>query len=333
MSELLSDTQPPLWPPALLEEWGVLGREAPADEATLARQLDLPEPVIQHLVGVYGPLTERLARRLPTFDQPMVLGINGAQGTGKSTAAEVIAHMLELRGFSVCRLSIDDLYLTRAERAELAQSVHPLLATRGVPGTHDVRLGLQLLSDLAEAGPATHLSIPRFDKARDDRRPESQWEPWQGRPHLVVFEGWCVGARPQPEEALTEPMNELERTEDPDGRWRRYVNEQLKGYEALFSQLDDLLMLKAPSFEQVYQWRSEQEEALARTMAAKGEETAGLMSSAQLRRFIDHYERLTRWILTEMPERADLVFSLNRQHRVDRICAPSASTSSGETAL
>ncbi len=319
MNELSPDSS--IWPMALLDDWGVLGREAPVDLPALACHLSLPEAITEHLARVYGPLTERLARRLPTLEQPMVLGINGAQGTGKSTAAEVLAHMLELRGFSVCRLSIDDLYLTRAERAELAEAVHPLLATRGVPGTHDVKLGLQLLSDLAEAGPATHLSIPRFDKARDDRRPASEWEPWQGRPHLVVFEGWCVGARPQPEEALTEPMNELERTEDTDGRWRRYVNEQLKGYEALFSQLDHLLMLKAPSFEQVYQWRSEQEESLARKMAAKGEDTSGLMSSTQLRRFIGHYERLTRWILTEMPERADLVLSLNPEHRVERITA------------
>lgn len=319
MNELSPDS--PLWPRTLLDDWGVLGREAPVDLPILARDLSLPESIAGHLADVYGPLTERLARRLPTLEQPMVLGINGAQGTGKSTAAEVIAHMLELRGFSVCRLSIDDLYLTREERAELAGEVHPLLATRGVPGTHDVKLGLQLLSDLEEAGPATQLSIPRFDKARDDRRPREQWEPWQGRPHLVVFEGWCVGARPQPEEALTEPMNELERAEDPDGRWRRYVNEQLKGYEALFSQMDHLLMLKAPSFEQVYQWRSEQEEALARKMKAKGEDTSGLMTPAQLRRFIDHYERLTRWILAEMPERADLVLSLNPAHRVERISA------------
>lgn len=319
MNELSSD--PLLWPTALLDEWGVLGREAPVDLPALSHHLSLPEAVTGHLAGVYGPLTERLARRLPTLGRPMVLGINGAQGTGKSTAAEVIAHMLELRGFRVCRLSIDDLYLTRADRAELAGEVHPLLATRGVPGTHDVKLGLQLLSDLEEAGPVTQLTIPRFDKARDDRRPPEQWEPWQGRPHLVVFEGWCVGACSQPDEALTEPMNELERTEDPDGRWRRYVNEQLKGYDALFSQMDHLLMLKAPSFEQVYQWRSEQEEALARKMKAKGEDTSGLMSSAQLRRFIGHYERLTRWILTEMPERADLVFSLNTEHRVERITA------------
>ncbi|WP_211224486.1 phosphoribulokinase [Marinimicrobium agarilyticum] len=317
MNELSPD--PSLWPTALLEDWGVFGREAPVDLPALALELSLPEDITGHLASVYGPLTERLARRLPTLEQPMVLGINGAQGTGKSTAAEVIAHMLELRGFSVCRLSIDDLYLTREERAELAGEVHPLLATRGVPGTHDVKLGLQLLSDLAEAGSATQLSIPRFDKARDDRRPPEQWEPWQGRPHLVVFEGWCVGARAQPDTALTEPMNDLERTEDPDGRWRRYVNEQLKGYEALFSQMDHLLMLKAPSFEQVYQWRSEQEEALARKMKAKGEDTSGLMASAQLRRFIDHYERLTRWILAEMPERADLVLSLNPAHRVERI--------------
>ncbi len=317
--------QTPLpWPSPLLERWGVKGREAPADIPLLARHLRVSEALALYLARLYGPLAERLARCLPTRPQPLMLGINGAQGTGKSTAAEVIAHLLELRGFGVCRLSIDDLYLTRAERQRLAEQVHPLLATRGVPGTHDTAQGLELLQALKHADADTQVSIPRFDKAQDDRRAEADL--WQGRPHLVVFEGWCVGARPQPETALEPPLNALEREDDASGLWRRFVNEQLADYQRLFACLDHLIMLKAPSFEQVYRWRSEQEAALEKQLKEEGRTGAHLMSAQELQRFIDHYERLTRWILSEMPERADLVLALNTDHRVERITALGATT-------
>ena len=311
-----------LWPAALLERWGVRGREAPADIPLLSRHLRVTEALAGYLARLYSPLAERLARCLPTLSQPLVLGINGAQGTGKSTAAEVIAHLLELRGFRVCRLSIDDLYLTRCERQRLADEVHPLLTTRGVPGTHGVAMGEALLQALTQADADTRVTLPRFDKAQDDRRAEG--ELWQGRPHLIIFEGWCVGARPQEEAALEPALNALEREEDPDGRWRRYVNAQLEGYQGLFARLNHLILLRAPSFEQVFQWRSEQEAALKKQLEDERRTGTHLMTPPMLQRFIDHYERLTRWILQEMPERADLVLALDTHHRVEQITASGA---------
>lgn len=310
-----------LWPESLLRQWGVLGEDTPSDPAHLARQLALPVGVAEHLTAVYSPLAERLTRRLPLQNEPKILGINGAQGTGKSTAAEVLAYLLAVRGFKVCCLSIDDLYLTLAEREQLAASVHPLLRTRGVPGTHDVALGLRLLEQLKAAEADTKVRIPRFDKALDDRCAPEDFDVWEGRPHLIIFEGWCLGAKPQDRAALEVPANELERREDAGGGWRRYVNEQLQAYQALFDQLDYLIMLKAPSFEQVYEWRAEQEQALEQKMAAQGRAASHLMSAEGLRRFIQHYERLTRWILEEMPQRADLLLELSPAHRIQRITA------------
>lgn len=325
-----------VWPRALLDAWGVnVGADTEESrrlEAVLADRLRLPLAVARHLVAVYSPLVASLAGRLPQSPRPPVLGINGAQGTGKSTAAEVIAELLGERGFRVCCLSIDDLYLTRAERAVLAETVHPLLQTRGVPGTHDLPLGLSLIHRLRAAGPDSEVAIPRFDKARDERRPEAQWELWRGRPDLVIFEGWCLGARPEPESVLAEPVNALEQFEDPEGRWRRYANTQLQAYQPLFAQLDYLVMLKAPSFEQVYQWRSEQEVALAQRLAEKGDKTGKIMSDEQLQRFIQHYERLTRWILREMPTRADLLLRLDADHRVERVETPSSGEASADPA-
>ena len=246
-------------------------------------------------------------------DEPLVLGICGSQGSGKTTLAEALrAELSDLRGLSVAVLSLDDLYLSSAARVRLSQEVHPLLRTRGVPGTHDVDLGLDVIQRLVSSTSTGITRIPRFDKALDEPRPVECWDEFRGRADVVIFEGWCVGAVPQSESALVAPINELERVSDPDGRWRRYVNYQLAGrYKTLFAMLDSLLLLCAPSFEIVFEWRQEQERKLASATALSGR--GKIMSDDELHRFIMHYERLTRHILSEMTGRADVVLRLDAQ--------------------
>jgi len=316
-----SNKTPSLWPNTLLQSWQLDGSDPMADPQRVAGHLDLPLAVSEHLSLVYTPLAQRLTQRLPQWQTVPVLGINGAQGTGKSTAAALLAVLLSREGFKVCCLSIDDLYLTRRERAQLAKEQHPLLQTRGVPGTHDLRLGIDLLDSLQNADETSRIAIPRFDKAADDRKPKRDWEHWQGRPDLIIFEGWCLGARPEPTSALALPVNQLEWKQDPGGLWRHFVNRQLEAYQSLFGRLDFLVMLKAPSFDQVYSWRAEQEEALKARLQAQGQPLQRAMSDEQLRHFIEHYERLTRWILQDLPGRSDLVLSLNPEHRVESIHA------------
>ncbi len=237
--------------------------------------------------------------------RPLIVGICGSQGSGKSTVCKSLAGRFSQAGVSVANLSLDDLYLTRAERETLAKHVHPLLRTRGVPGTHDTKVGVHTLNALAHGG---RVPMPRFDKAIDDRRPPSQWDSMQGPTQLVLFEGWCVGARPQPLAALDQPVNALEANEDVDGRWRRYVNDALGGeYQRLFAKIDLLVLLAAPSFDVVLKWRTQQEQEL-RAQASSA--SWGVMNDAALARFVQHYERLTRHILIEMPGRADLVIRL-----------------------
>ncbi len=247
-------------------------------------------------------------------DCPLVVGLCGAQGIGKSTLARSVAAQLKSRGLSVLLLGLDDLYLSRTERQALAERVHTLLATRGVPGTHDVALGLALLD---AAGRSGTLALPRFDKAQDDRTPPTSWPAIATPVDIVLFEGWCVGALPQAKQELVEPVNDLERLEDPEGIWRRYANDALAGpYQQLFGRIDTLILLAAPGFEVVASWRQEQEDALRATLPAG----ARTMDSTRIARFIAHYERLTRHILAEMPGRADLVLRLDRQRRLD--CDP-----------
>lgn len=242
---------------------------------------------------------------------PLVVGVCGSQGSGKSTVCKTLTTRLTESGLKVANLSLDDLYLPLAERVTLAKHVHPLLKTRGVPGTHDIKLGVHTLHALAHGG---CVPLPRFDKAIDDRRPKEEWDSIEGPAQVVLFEGWCVGARPQTLDALDRPVNALEANEDVDGRWRRYVNDALGGeYQRLFAKIDFLVLLASPSFDVVLKWRTQQEHDLR---AQTTGDSSGVMSDAALVRFIQHYERLTRHILIEMPGRADLVIRLGADRSV-----------------
>lgn len=246
--------------------------------------------------------------------RPLVVGLCGSQGSGKSTLAAALLPRLTAQGFRTAILSLDDLYLTATDRATLGETVHPLLRTRGVPGTHDIALAHRMGDALGRPGT---VQMPRFDKAADDRAAETS--PVEAPVDLILFEGWCVGARPEAPEALAEPVNALERNEDPDDRWRRFVNMSLAGtYRTLFDRIDRLILLAAPSFDVVHRWRTEQEDEL-RTRSPAG---AALMDAAAIAHFIQHYERLTRHILAEMPGRADIVLRLNDDRGVIAVERP-----------
>jgi len=239
-----------------------------------------------------------------------VLGVSGGQGAGKTTLSVLLERALASVGFRAVSLSLDDFYLTRAERQHLGRQVHPLLATRGVPGTHDVALAAGVLAEL-QAGRGCR--CPRFDKAADDRLPASGDRVIEAGVDVVIFEGWCVGAPPQPAADLTTPCNTLEAREDPAGDWRRFVNQRLAGdYAPLWGRLDELLYLKVPDIAAVVRWRTEQEQQLAADQR---------MQPAALERFVAHYERLTLWMAQVLPERAQLVGFLDENHRLADLLA------------
>lgn len=243
-----------------------------------------------------------------------VVGINGAQGSGKSTLARWLDAELGRRGLRVATLSLDDCYLGRAARAELAARVHPLLATRGVPGTHDVALGQRLLRDLPRLAAGAEQALPTFDKAGDERIDATAARAQAGPVDLLLFEGWCVGTPPQAAAQLARPCNALEAREDADGRWRAWVNAQLAGpYARWWAGCDALVMLRVPGWEAVHDWRAQQERE---TAAAAPDGRAPLLEPAALQRFLQHYERLTRHTLQTLPERADALLELDLAHSV-----------------
>ena len=284
----------------------------------------LPKEFMSTISDFYKPLAEKIIQNSNkrNSSQFLFLGLQGTQGSGKSTCAAFLKLLFEeAYKKRTLVISIDDFYLTLNERQTLANEVHPLLITRGVPGTHD--LGL-LQNTLQACNDLTNLPFqaPVFNKAADDRHPPSNWQTINEPVDIIILEGWCVGIPPQSEGALNKAINELELKEDSEKNWRKYVNQQLKGnYAELYAQFDHLITLQAPSFECVYEWRLLQEQKLKHSLMELGKEknATKVLSPIELKRFISHYERLTRHALEVLPEKSDWVLSLNADHSFSRL--------------
>jgi D-glycerate 3-kinase len=269
----------------------------------------LPASYVQQVDEWFLPLAMWLCELRDTAGGTILVGINGAQGTGKTTLCKVLEMLTDEAGWRSLTVSLDDYYFSHDVRQRLAEAIHPLLATRGVPGTHDIPLLLKSLDALRNN---ERPRMPRFDKATDDREPEKNWPKVTAGVDIILLEGWCIGCRPETEEALLFPVNSLEEDEDVDQRWRRHVNACLAGdYADLFRQLDALVMLEAPSMHAVLDWRKLQERKLQ--AQRRGD---AVMDEAELDRFVQHYERITRHSLEEMPARADYVLTLAENHQV-----------------
>ncbi|MEX2475669.1 hypothetical protein [Marinobacter sp.] len=288
----------------------------------LIDQEALPPSYVSTVERTILPLAEHIAEQFQQKQAAVIVGVHGAQGTGKSTLTLFLKQLLD-HHFNVrtASFSLDDIYLTKVEREHLAQSVHPLLLTRGVPGTHDVGLGERVLDQLLAASAGTRVPVPVFDKAIDDRLSEDQWPGFEGPADVVLVEGWCMGAVPvKDRRELSAPVNALELSEDPDAIWRHYVNDCLDdGYRAFFERMDTLIMLNAPSMECVLEWRTLQEHKLARRLGDAPKEGGSvqplrIMTDDEVARFVMHYERITRRCLAEMPSRADIVIDVAEDH-------------------
>lgn len=280
----------------------------------LISELRLPETYREQLKGPILNIALWLFRRWEEKDKScFIAGIAGAQGTGKSTLSLFLKHFLEQLGLRVMILAIDDLYLPRSRRVELAETVHPLFATRGVPGTHEIKLAQSLFKQ-ARTQRSGKITWPCFNKAKDDRDSRHVFE---APVDLLLFEGWCVGCPPLDPKGKTTAINALERKEDPEGIWRDAIQAALLGdYCETFNSLDALMMLKLPRFEQVYQWRRLQEEKLGQSLGPENSQNMRVMNEGELRRFIQHYERLTRHMLDTLPPCADVLIELDEDHQI-----------------
>lgn len=285
-------------------------------EKTFLQLHGLPEGYIQHAKKWFDPLAVSLVKFQADAGAPVLVAVNGCQGSGKSTLADyLVASLSSSHNVSVVALSLDDFYYTHAQRVDLAQTVHPLLLTRGVPGTHDMRLLNATLDGLMGGSEQSATSIPRFDKARDDRRAESEWDSVKSPVDIVIIEGWCVGALAQSERQLVEPVNALEAEEDQYGQWRSHVNQILaEQFPPLYRRVHQWVMLQAPSFDGVYRWRLEQERKLVDSLPPSS--ALKLMSDAEIARFIQYYQRITKQCLVDLPDRVNHLFRLGEDREI-----------------
>ena len=278
--------------------------------------LQLPSHIGIWFFDYYLPLASWLNKARTMAGKPIIVGICGAQGSGKSTTCHLLTTILtKAFNMNIATLSIDDIYHTRAARCSLSKSLHPLFLTRGVPCTHDVSLGLEVLQGLKKLQSGDYLYIPKFDKATDDRAPQLDWTCKTGPVDIIFFEGWCVGAVPESPDKLIAPINQLEEKQDERGIWRHTANEALRtSYVDLFGMIDYLLLLAVDNFADVLQFRQLQERRLSQSTKAKASsKSQRIMDANEIIRFVMHYERLTRHILREMPHRADLVIQVDHQ--------------------
>ena len=272
----------------------------------------------RNVTEYFNAYAHRLAQLAEASFRPIIVGLNGAQGSGKSTLSQYLKQMMPMQlGVDCHILSIDDFYLSKAKRKRLAASVHPLLAIRGVPGTHDVPRLLEALAGFMEPG-VQSVTVPIFDKLKDDRIKKVQKIQKSAKPTVILFEGWCVGVPAQRQLALSVPASSFEFSNDNSGVWRSYVNERLGAeYVDVFKLLDRLSMLKPPCFEVVYDWRVDQE---VRLVARRSQELTDAsirgMSVKEVGEFVENFRRLTCHAIEVLPDLADETWELQANRLV-----------------
>jgi len=246
---------------------------------------------------------------------PYFVGLAGGQGTGKTTISSIIKIILEKYfKLKVFKISIDDFYKTRKERLNLSKKVHPMLATRGVPGTHDVQMMLDFFKK-AKSKNFKKIDLPNFNKAVDDRFPKKHWYKIKEKPDVIIFEGWCVGAKAEINKTLKKSINSLEKANDQKLIWRKYVNKQLKmKYKDLYSQLNCKIYLKAKNFSLLQKWRLKQEHKL--WLKTKKSSSHKIMSKGDVMNFMQTYQRITENMFKKMPKYASIVLNLNSNHQI-----------------
>ena len=250
--------------------------------------------------------------------KPLILGLSGGQGIGKTTISSIITLILKKYfKLNIFKISIDDFYKTRKERFLLSKKIHSLLMTRGVPGTHDINIMLNFFKRVKKNN-FKSLKLPKFDKAIDDRCKKSSWYTIKKRPDIIIFEGWCVGAMAQKNSMLKKSINSLEKTNDQNLIWRKFVNNQLKTkYKKLFGHLDNLLYLKAKNFNLLQQWRIKQEKKL--WLKLKKRKNLKIMNRREVINFMQTYQRITQNMIKDVPKYASIIFKLNSNHQIKTI--------------
>ena len=237
--------------------------------------------------------------------------ISGSQGVGKSTLSKLIKKVIERTSLQqVMLLSIDDYYLSKKNRYQLASQVHPLLLTRGVPGTHDIKKLKEHIKQFNKK--QFPIITPTFNKLKDDITKKTTTF---SKADILILEGWCCGAKPIAKNYLHKNLNNIEKRFDKNFKWRNYYNIKLKmEYQKIFNSFDKIIYLQPPSFQSVLKWRYAQEKNNAKKMKTKN-----FMNKNATKSFISYYEKLTKWMIQNMPANADMLIKVDKNQKIKKI--------------
>ena len=272
---------------------------------------------ISSLKKSYIPMAFWIENKYKEKGKTLFLGLAGGQGSGKTMVTAILKIILE-KFFKrkVYVTSIDDFYKTLKERNQMSKKIHPLLKTRGVPGTHDIKFIINYLKKI-KLKKNKVISLPIFDKSIDDRTIKSKWKKINYIPDIIILEGWCVGAKPQSNKLLNKAVNILEKKEDSNFKWRNYVNKQLKNkYNYLFNKMNDIIYMKVPNFSSLQKWRLKQENKLRLKNIKK---KFKIMTNSEVLKFMMTYQRVTQQMFKDLPKIASIVLNLNKNHQIKNI--------------
>ena len=235
----------------------------------------------------------------------------GSQGIGKSSFINIISKTIEkFYNKRILLLSLDNYYLSKKQRLLLSRKKHKLLITRGVPGTHNIE---KLVKNINQFNKEKYpITIPLFDKLTDDK---SKSIKMKTKFDILFLEGWCCGSSEIPKKILYKNINNLEKIKDPKYQWRNFYNNKLKmEYKKLFKLFDELIFLKTSSFDNVFKWRFKQE----KYNQSKNKKSKR-MSADEIKIFIQHYEKLTKWMLKDLNKKAQIVIKFEKNHKISSV--------------
>ncbi len=290
---------------------------------------DLPLPGrwtdwIVPLWTLWLPLAQQLAREQQSLGTPFIQGILGGQGTGKTTLTKILRLILGHLGHQTVALSIDDLYLTYAQRCKLRRQ-DPRLIWRGPPGTHDIELGRRTLTQLRHSSAGEWVTLPQFDKSLHQGEGDRTHPITLPAPTIVLFEGWFVGARPLDDAAFNDERSLPEPISTPaDRQFARDSNRRLHSYLPLWAFLDRLIVLAPSDYRLSQKWRRQAERQMSPGQMSPG---SGL-SDDQIEAFVTYFWKALHPELFITPAirspNTGLVVKIGQDHRPAEVYSPSA---------